>query len=144
MSEPESEPEPEAELDRREADGALREDEELPVVARMVVEIRSDGSRTVARGALEDRVSGQNVGVEAEAGSPLELSRALAKMLFSAPAMARNLIRGSADESTSPDEAVDEAPRSMVGRLRRRVREEIGERVNRELMRRLGVDDELD
>ena len=51
----------------------------------MVVEIRSDGSRTIARGAIEDHLGGQAVGVEARADSPLELSRALAKMVLSAP-----------------------------------------------------------
>lgn len=64
---------------------AIDAGEELPVVARMVVEIRSDGSRTVARGAIEDNLGGQRVGVEARADSPLELSRALAKMVLSAP-----------------------------------------------------------
>jgi len=66
-------------------DVELEPAEQLPVVARMVVEIRSDGSRTVARGAIEDSVGGQRVGVEARADSPLELSRALAKMILSAP-----------------------------------------------------------
>jgi hypothetical protein len=74
---PSRKPDPETE--------ALDTDDELPVVARMVVEIRSDGTRTVARGAIEDGLEGNTVAVEARAGSPLELSRALAKMLFSVP-----------------------------------------------------------
>ena len=63
-------------------DDELAEADELPVVARMVVEIRSGGTRTIARGAVEDLLNDQQVAVEASAGSPLELSRALAKMLF--------------------------------------------------------------
>jgi len=39
---------------------ALSSDDDLPVVARLVVEIRSDGRRTVARGGIEDRGEGQN------------------------------------------------------------------------------------
>ena len=50
--------------------------DELPVVARLVVEIRSDGRRTVARGAMEDVASGQTVAVEARADSPLQLAAA--------------------------------------------------------------------
>jgi len=33
-------------------DALRRADDELPVVARLVIEIRSDGTRTVARGGL--------------------------------------------------------------------------------------------
>jgi hypothetical protein len=55
--------------------------DELPVIARMVIEIRSDGSRTIARGAVEDCINDHRVAVDARADSPLELSRALAKML---------------------------------------------------------------
>ena len=45
-------------------------DEDPPVVARLVVEIRSDGTRTVARGAIEDRTVGQTTAVQIEAGTP--------------------------------------------------------------------------
>jgi len=60
-------------------------DDELPVVARMVVEIRSDGTRTVARGALEDRSTGHGVALQAEAGTPAELSAMLLKQLLTTP-----------------------------------------------------------
>ncbi|MFO7566550.1 MAG: hypothetical protein R6X02_28160 [Enhygromyxa sp.] len=90
---------------------ALDAAEELPVVARMVVEIRSDGTRTVARGAIEDQLGGQRVGVEARADSPLELSRALAKMVLSAPFAA---LLGRA-KGSSP------GVRRSVGALRRRL-----------------------
>jgi hypothetical protein len=48
--------------------------EDLPVVARMVVEIRSDGVRTMARGALEDVSTGEKVAIETPAMTPFELS----------------------------------------------------------------------
>ena len=69
-------------------------DDGLPVVARLVVEIRSDGSRTVARGALEDRISGQQVAVRAEGTSPLALSLQLARALVSLPALAGRRLTG--------------------------------------------------
>jgi hypothetical protein len=59
--------------------------ESLPIVARMVVEIRSDGTRTIARGALDDRVSGQQVAVELTPTSPWEMAKALAKLLLATP-----------------------------------------------------------
>ncbi|MEM6994890.1 MAG: hypothetical protein AAF721_30540 [Myxococcota bacterium] len=62
--------------------------EELPVVARLVVEIRSDGSRTIARGALEDRATDQRVAVQAEGASPFSLALALARQLTAIPALA--------------------------------------------------------
>ncbi len=59
--------------------------EQLPVVARMVVEIRSDGTRTVARGALEDVVTGERVQLEASGSSPVQLAASLASSLLSTP-----------------------------------------------------------
>ena len=68
---------------------------EPPVVARLVVEIRSDGSRTIARGALEDTASGQRTAVEARGDSPIQLALALARSLTQLPRMtARATIRG--------------------------------------------------
>jgi hypothetical protein len=72
---------------------ALEAGEELPVVARLVVEIRSDGRRTVARGAIEDRDSGQRVAIEARGDSPLKLAASLARTIFSLPALARGAAR---------------------------------------------------
>jgi hypothetical protein len=75
------------------APGALRE--EPPVVARLVVEIRSDGSRTIARGGLEDVQRGDRVTIEARGDSPLQLAMALAKSLTSLPRLgARQAVRG--------------------------------------------------
>lgn len=62
---------------------------ELPVVARIVVEIRSDGSRTLARGAMEDAASQTRVAIEASGGTPLELALALAKSIMAAPWLPR-------------------------------------------------------
>jgi hypothetical protein len=63
----------------------LAESPELPVVARLIVEIRSDGSRTVARGALEDVVTGERVQLEANGGSPAQLAASLAGSLLATP-----------------------------------------------------------
>jgi hypothetical protein len=73
---------------------ALAEDEgEPPVVARLVIEIRSDGRRTIARGAAEDRTLGQKVAVQAEGTTPLALALSLAKTVFSLPSLARTGLR---------------------------------------------------
>ncbi len=73
--------------------GALQE--EPPVVARLIIEIRSDGSRTIARGALEDTVSGQRTQIEAQGTSPLQLALALARSLTQLPRLtARSAVRG--------------------------------------------------
>jgi len=66
-------------------DAPLAESVELPVVARLVVEIRSDGSRTLARGALEDALTGEKVTVEAKGGSPAQLAASLASSLLTTP-----------------------------------------------------------
>ena len=58
---------------------------EPPVVARLVVEIRSDGSRTIARGALEDAQRGERVAIEAQGTSPMQLAIALARSLTRLP-----------------------------------------------------------
>ena len=73
--------------------GALQS--EPPVVARLIVEIRSDGSRTIARGAMEDVATGQRTTVEARGDSPVQLAFALARALTQLPRLgARSMIRG--------------------------------------------------
>jgi hypothetical protein len=69
--------------------------DELPVVARLIVEVRSDGSRTVARGAMEDAASGTRAAIEASGTTPLELALGLAKSLLAAPWFARQVARGT-------------------------------------------------
>lgn len=69
--------------------------QEPPVVARLVVEIRSDGSRTIARGAVEDAQRGERVAIEARGDSPLQLAIALARSLTQLPRLtARSAVRG--------------------------------------------------
>jgi hypothetical protein len=71
------------------------DDEDLPVVARLIVEVRSDGRRTIARGGIEDVASGQKVAIDARGDSPLQLARALAKAMLQMPRLAaRRSIRG--------------------------------------------------
>ncbi len=72
------------------AESALPEkDEDLPVVARLVVEVRSDGTRTVARGAAEDALHGEKVGIEVRGTSPLQLALSLMRSMTSLPALAK-------------------------------------------------------
>lgn len=65
----------------REGERALASDDDLPVVARMVIEVRSDGSRTVARGAIEDAASGQKTAIVARGGTPIALAADLTRGL---------------------------------------------------------------
>ena len=76
-------------------DRALASDDDLPVVARLVVEIRSDGRRTVARGAIEDVSSGVKTAVVARGESPVRLAVDLARAIARLPRMAaRGAVRG--------------------------------------------------
>jgi hypothetical protein len=75
------------------ADVTRATDDELPVVARLVVEIRSDGTRTIARGALEDATTGQRTAVEARGTTPLSLMVSLSRALVRVPALARRAVR---------------------------------------------------
>ncbi len=75
--------------------GEVQRSDEPPVVARMVIEIRSDGSRTIARGALEDVSTGQRAAIEAQGTSPLQLAFALARSLGTLPRLtAKSALRG--------------------------------------------------
>ena len=73
----------------------LERTDEPPVVARLVVEIRSDGTRTIARGAIEDAQLGERVAIEARGDSPIQLAIALARALTQLPRLAaRSTVRG--------------------------------------------------
>lgn len=85
MSEPEDDED--ARIEPRDAQPIAEEEDLPPVVARMVVEIRSDGTRTLARGAVEDIATGQRVSVQANAPNPMELSASLARALLDMPGM---------------------------------------------------------
>jgi len=76
------------------------EPEEPPVVARMVVEIRSDGSRTIARGALEDLHSGERVALEATGTTPMALAASLAKSLLATPLLAKQAVKALLQSKT--------------------------------------------
>lgn len=68
-----------------------------PVVARMVIEIRSDGSHTIARGAVEDVQQGTRVDLKVEAESPIKLLWKLVRTVGQTPALmrgARQTVRG--------------------------------------------------
>lgn len=65
---------------------------EPPVLARLVVEIRSDGVRTVARGALEDILSGETVAIEARGTTPMSLALSLVESLVRVPSFARTAV----------------------------------------------------
>lgn len=104
------------------------EDEELPVVARLVIEIRSDGSRTVARGALEqvtpDGAPGR-VAVEARGGSPVALALDLLRSVMSTPFQS-SLSRWTRREAPAvlegaevPDRTETPAAKGILGRVRR-------------------------
>ena len=71
----------------------MAKETEPPVVARLVVEIRSDGSRTIARGALEDTELGERVAIQAEGKTPLDLALSLGRALLQAPSFARQAAR---------------------------------------------------
>jgi hypothetical protein len=70
-------------------DASLDEQHELPVVTRLVIEVRSDGSRTVARGAVEDVRTGQKVELNAEGATPLLLIASLLKSLGDVPSLVK-------------------------------------------------------
>ena len=79
--------------------------DEPPVVARLVVEIRSDGSRTIARGAFEDGQLGERTSLEVEGATPSQLALSLAKALFQAPVFARSVAQALLTGRTKiPDE----------------------------------------
>ena len=88
--------------------------EALPVVARLVIEIRSDGSRTIARGGLEDMALGQRVTVEARGDSPLQLALALAKSLSTLPTFRRERRIDVASDTGNNGDDANAKPRSAL------------------------------
>jgi len=63
----------------------LAQSDEPPVVAQLMIEIRSDGSRTIARGALNDLRTNESAQVHAEGRTPAELMLTLASSLIALP-----------------------------------------------------------
>ncbi|MEZ4224419.1 MAG: hypothetical protein R3B13_25950 [Polyangiaceae bacterium] len=83
----------EGSLSRTRSDVLADAPDEPPVVARMIVEIRSDGRRTIARGAMEDAASGERVAIEANGTTPMALAASLARTMLSAPALAKHAVK---------------------------------------------------
>lgn len=95
----------------------LEQATEPPVVARLIVEIRSDGSRTIARGALEDTATGQRTSLEARGDSPLQLALTLARTLTQLPILtAKSLLARAASPSEAP--GARSIVRGLLGRRR--------------------------
>jgi hypothetical protein len=65
--------------------GEIDERPEPPVVAQLMIEIRSDGSHTIARGALHDLRSQESAHVHAEGQTPAQLIASLLGSLLSLP-----------------------------------------------------------
>lgn len=103
---------------------ALENATEPPVVARLMVEIRSDGSRTIARGAMEDIHSGQRVAIEALGTTPAQLAASLAKSLLTLPAFASRVARSLSLQRTStearPGTTNPEVPEQIPARAKQR------------------------
>jgi hypothetical protein len=79
--------------------------DEPPVVAQLMIEIRSDGSRTIARGALNDLRTGESAQVHAEGRTPSELALSLAASLVSLPSHLLKSLRPQAPSETLPPAA---------------------------------------
>lgn len=90
-------------IDRKHPGDVKPTDEDLPVVARLVIEIRSDGSRTVARGGLEDTNLGERVAIEARGNSPAELAGQLLRSILAAPFQAALTRMTGAQRHALPD-----------------------------------------
>jgi len=88
-----SEPKDDSAADDDRARALQQRDEELPVVARLIVEVRSDGTRTIARGGLEDATTGQRVTIDARGDTPAALAIALARSIFPLADTALPLLR---------------------------------------------------
>ncbi|HEY3358630.1 MAG TPA: hypothetical protein VGQ83_35610 [Polyangia bacterium] len=84
------------ELERTRRADLVAEPDEPPVAARLVIEIRTDGTRTIARGALEDATAGETVAIKVEGTTPFALAAALARSIFNVPFFARTFARAAA------------------------------------------------
>jgi hypothetical protein len=82
---------------------------EPPVVAQLMIEIRSDGSHTIARGALHDLRSKESAHVHAEGQTPAQLVASLLGSLLSLPGSTFEKFR---PQQIKSDEAPEPLPRS--------------------------------
>jgi len=83
-------------LDKTPPVAVVEKPDEPPVVARLVVEIRSDGTRTIARGALQDAALGKEVAIRAEGTTPLALAISLVRAMWKTPILGRVVERAVA------------------------------------------------
>lgn len=90
--------------------------EELPVVARLVVEIRSDGSQTIARGAYEDQLTGQNVAVQAQGTTPQSLAASMAQELAKLPLLAVGMAAAGGRRAMAKELALKAVKRLLPGK----------------------------
>jgi hypothetical protein len=67
--------------------------DEPPVVARLVVEIRSDGKRTIARGSFEEAQRGEHASITVEGTTPAQLALSLMRALLQMPAFAGSIVQ---------------------------------------------------
>lgn len=121
----------EASAGRGDAVQRAEPDEDLPVVARLVIEIRSDGTRTVARGALEQADLDERIGIEARGGSPAALAADLLRAIVSLP-LQSSLSRWTGRKGQVPKASLDVAPEQTTGVVGR-VREALTGRLRRKL-----------
>ena len=71
---------------------------EPPVVAQLMIEIRSDGSHTIARGALHDLRTQESAHVHAEGQTPAQLVTSLLGSLLSLPVSTFQKLRTTPEE----------------------------------------------
>ncbi len=82
---------------------AIASADEPPIVARMVIEIRSDGTRTIARGAAEDASTGEKVAIQIEGTTPLALALSMMKTVATLPTLARTAMKALARDKGRRD-----------------------------------------
>jgi hypothetical protein len=83
---------------------------EPPVVAQLMIEIRSDGSRTIARGALNDLRSGESAQVHAQGRTPNELMWSLASSLVALPSSIFTSMRKVEQKAAQEEALASDAP----------------------------------
>jgi hypothetical protein len=91
---------------------------EPPVVAQLMIEIRSDGSRTIARGALNDLRTGESAQVHAEGRTPNELMMSLASSLLALPSSIFTTVRNVVKKPAQEEALASDAPLPPEGRGR--------------------------